>query len=63
VAVYDETMLHPYDHHERMYQVIVQSRGIRERYGIMSLAGNWKWQEVTDSSFDAVGKSITPPRK
>jgi hypothetical protein len=46
-----------------MYQVIVQSRGIRERYGIMSLAGNWKWQEVTDSSFDAVGKSITPPRK
>jgi hypothetical protein len=38
-------MLHPYDHHERMYQVVIQSRGMRERYGVMSLAGNWEWVE------------------
>lgn len=43
VAVYDETMLHPYDHHDRLYRIVVQSRGLRERYGIMSLAGSWDW--------------------
>ncbi len=43
VAVYDETMLHPYDHHDRLYRIVVQSRGLRERYGIMSLAGTWNW--------------------
>lgn len=40
VAVYDEAMLHPYDHHERMYRLIVQS-GSNERYGTVSLSGRW----------------------
>ncbi len=46
VAVYDETMLHPYDVHDRMYQVIVQSRGIREQYGVISLLGQWDWNNA-----------------
>ncbi len=46
VAVYDETMLHPYDHHERRYQLVVQSRGIRERYGTLTLAGAWQWADA-----------------
>jgi lipopolysaccharide transport system ATP-binding protein len=41
VAVYDETMLHPYDHHDRLYTLVVQSRGMRERYGILALAAEW----------------------
>ncbi len=45
VAIYDETMLHPYDVHDRLYQVPVQSRGIGEKYGVLSLAGRWQWSE------------------
>lgn len=43
VAVYDETMLHPYDYHDRRYQLMVQSRGLRERYGTLTLQGQWEW--------------------
>lgn len=46
VAVYDETMLHPYDHHERKYQLVVQSRGLRERYGTLTLGGAWRWSNT-----------------
>lgn len=46
VAVYDETMLHPYDHHERKYQLVVQSRGLRERYGTLTLGGTWHWSNT-----------------
>jgi lipopolysaccharide transport system ATP-binding protein len=50
VAVYDETMLHPYDVHDRAYQLVVQSRGIRERYGVMSLSGEWDWSSAPDTT-------------
>jgi lipopolysaccharide transport system ATP-binding protein len=44
-AVYDETMLHPYDHHERLYQLVVQSRGIMERHGTLLLPARWEWHD------------------
>jgi lipopolysaccharide transport system ATP-binding protein len=46
VGVFDETMLHPFDFHDRLYQVVVQSRGTRERYGIMSFSGKWRWSDA-----------------
>jgi lipopolysaccharide transport system ATP-binding protein len=44
VAVYDTTLLHPYDHHDRLYRLVVQSEGLRERFGLLSVAGRWAWQ-------------------
>jgi len=43
VAVYDETMLHPFDHHDRLYRLTVQNEGGRERFGVMALDGAWSW--------------------
>jgi lipopolysaccharide transport system ATP-binding protein len=43
VAVVDTTMLYTYDHHDRMYQIVVQSEGSRERFGVLSLPGHWTW--------------------
>ncbi len=43
VAAYDDTMLHPYDHHDRMYRLVVQGDGTREQYGVLSLRGEWDW--------------------
>jgi lipopolysaccharide transport system ATP-binding protein len=44
VAVVDSTMLHTYDHHDRLYRLVVQSEGLRERYGIVAIAADWNWQ-------------------
>ncbi len=44
VAVYDNTLLHPYDHHDRLYRLVVQSEGLRERFGMLSVAGRWGWR-------------------
>jgi lipopolysaccharide transport system ATP-binding protein len=52
VAVYDETMLHAYDHHDRMYQLVVQSRGMRERYGVLAIPASWEWYEGADPTLD-----------
>jgi lipopolysaccharide transport system ATP-binding protein len=41
VAAYDESMLHPYDHHDRLYRLTVQSDGMRDRYGVLALKGTW----------------------
>jgi homopolymeric O-antigen transport system ATP-binding protein len=43
VAVYDDALLHPYDHHDRLYRLVVQSEGLRERFGMLSLSGRWAW--------------------
>jgi lipopolysaccharide transport system ATP-binding protein len=43
-AAYDDTMLHPYDHHDRSYRLVVQGSGVREHYGIIALPGCWVWQ-------------------
>lgn len=42
VAVYDASMLHPYDHHERRYRLVVQGAGLREHYGIIAVPGSWQ---------------------
>jgi lipopolysaccharide transport system ATP-binding protein len=44
VAVYDDAMLHPYDHHDRRYRLVVQGAGVREHYGIIALPGRWDWR-------------------
>ncbi|GIV99070.1 ABC transporter ATP-binding protein [Roseiflexus sp.] len=43
-AVYDETMLHAYDHHDRLYRFTVQNEGGRERFGAVTLGGVWSWR-------------------
>lgn len=40
-AVYDETLSHPYDHHERLYTFRVEPGRVGERFGIMTLSGKW----------------------
>ena len=40
-AVYDETLSHPYDHHERLYTFRVEPGHVGERFGIMTLSGEW----------------------
>lgn len=40
-AVYDETMLHPYDHHDRLYPLVMQSAGSLQSYGILWIPGHW----------------------
>ncbi|NJN66971.1 MAG: ABC transporter ATP-binding protein [Chloroflexaceae bacterium] len=42
-AVYDYTMSHPYDHHERKYPFRVQVATVRERYGLLYIPGRWEW--------------------
>jgi lipopolysaccharide transport system ATP-binding protein len=44
VAVYDDAMLHPYDHHDRRYRLVVQGAGVREHYGIIAVPGRWEWR-------------------
>jgi lipopolysaccharide transport system ATP-binding protein len=40
-AVYDSTMTHGYDHHERMYRFTVQTTQIAERWGSVLIPGQW----------------------
>ncbi|HMO58100.1 MAG TPA: Wzt carbohydrate-binding domain-containing protein, partial [Roseiflexaceae bacterium] len=44
-AIYDKSMLHPYDHHDRLYRLTVQSDSVRERFGILASGGEWVWHE------------------
>jgi lipopolysaccharide transport system ATP-binding protein len=48
VAVVDQTMLHTYDHHDRMYRLIMQSDHVHDRYGIVAIPGQWDWQPEND---------------
>ena len=43
-AVVDRTMLHTYDHHDRIYRLVVQSDGLNERYGTIAIPAEWAWQ-------------------
>jgi lipopolysaccharide transport system ATP-binding protein len=43
-AVVDRTMLHTYDHHDRIYRLVVQSAGLNERYGAIAIPAEWAWQ-------------------
>lgn len=47
-AVYDHTMSHPYDHHDRKYPFRVQATTVQERYGLIYIPGAWRWGESVD---------------
>jgi lipopolysaccharide transport system ATP-binding protein len=47
VAIYDEAILHPYDSQDRMYELVVRSDNVGERYGVLSLRSRWAWREET----------------
>jgi lipopolysaccharide transport system ATP-binding protein len=44
VTVFDETIMHPYDYHASMYELVVRSDNLRERYGVLPLGGRWSWR-------------------
>jgi lipopolysaccharide transport system ATP-binding protein len=44
-SLYDEAILHPYDYHDRMYELVVRSDELHERYGVLSLRAHWDWRE------------------
>ena len=43
-AIYDTTMAHPFDHHERMYSFVVQTSAIAERWGSVHIPARWSWK-------------------
>jgi ABC-type polysaccharide/polyol phosphate transport system ATPase subunit len=43
-AIYDSTMTHPFDHHERMYSFVVQTSAIAERWGSVHIPARWSWK-------------------
>jgi lipopolysaccharide transport system ATP-binding protein len=45
-AVYDTTMTHAYDHHERMYPFVVQTGAIAERWGSVHIPARWNWKPI-----------------
>ena len=44
VAIYDYTMSHAYDHHDRKYQLKVYAASITEKYGTIYIPSHWNWQ-------------------
>ena len=48
-AVVDRTMLHTYDHHDRIYRLVVQSTELNERYGAIAIQAEWAWRSGADS--------------
>ncbi len=44
VAAVDATQTHTYDFHDRLYALVVQGSGMRERYGMLSISGSWAWR-------------------
>jgi len=44
VTIYDHTISHPYDFHDRKYPFRVQAATIRERYGFFYIPSSWAWQ-------------------
>ena len=49
-SIYDEAILLPYDYHDRMYELVVRSDELRERYGVLSLRAHWGWREEAAQS-------------
>jgi hypothetical protein len=43
-------MLHTYDHHDRIYRLVVQSTELNERYGAIAIPAAWDWQPGGASS-------------
>lgn len=47
VSCYDEPILHPYDSHTHMYELVVRSDEMHERYGVLTVNGYWVWNGQT----------------
>ncbi|HEY1015276.1 MAG TPA: ABC transporter ATP-binding protein [Herpetosiphonaceae bacterium] len=43
-AIYDHTMVRPFDHHDRMYPLKVYAPSIAERFGAIYIPSQWSWQ-------------------
>lgn len=43
-VVYDYSMSHPYDHHEKKYPFYVHATTVKERYGLFTIPCTWHWQ-------------------
>lgn len=41
-AVVDHETIHEYDHHDRLYDLKVMGRSIRERYGVFHIPARWR---------------------
>lgn len=57
-SVYDYSMSHPYDHHDRKYSFRVQAATLRERYGLLYIPSRWSWNPAsteTDRDTDETG--------
>ncbi|HWQ12094.1 MAG TPA: ABC transporter ATP-binding protein [Roseiflexaceae bacterium] len=61
-AVYDDTMLHAYDHHDRLYRLTVQSDHLPDRFGALALAGTWSWEEREGRAGEALPETLPPNR-
>ena len=46
-AVYDEKLVHAYDHRDRAIPLVVVEGGTRERFGIVELGGRWRLDPVS----------------
>ena len=44
VAIYDHTLVRPFDHHDRLYQLKVYAPTITERFGAVYIPSRWSWQ-------------------
>ena len=61
VAVYDYSLAHPYDHHERMYSFVVQSDKLSELFGSLYIPSRWLIhadQELTEMRHGTTSNSV-----
>ncbi len=53
VAIYDETIRHPFDHHEAMYRFRVGRGGTLETEGVVTFEGTWTHLPDREGGIDA----------
>jgi lipopolysaccharide transport system ATP-binding protein len=61
VSIYDDALLHAYDAHDRLYQLLVQSHRLPDRFGMLSVVARWAWCEgAKRQESETVGQEIAP---
>ncbi len=60
-AVYDHSCRHPYDHHDRMYRLLVTPGRDGERYGLVRFPACWSHTPANEMA-DGRAESIALPR-
>jgi lipopolysaccharide transport system ATP-binding protein len=59
VSIYDDALLHAYDAHDRLYQLLVQSHQLPDRFGLLSVAARWAWCEGAErQESETIGQMI-----